>query len=509
MDRVRCVAIVDLGSNSFRLVVFRYEPGGAWTVWDEMREPVRLGEGMGPEVILRPEPIARALETTAMFAAFCRDMGVEDVLVAGTSALRRAANGAEVVAAVEGTGLPVRVLDEREEAHYGARAILGSTSVGDGYGLDMGGGSVQLMRLAGGTLSDSVSLPLGAVRVTEDHLPGARATRAQLKAIRHAVRDELWSAPWWSRADELPLAAIGGSVRNLAGAAQRAGGLPNGGVQGFELRLEQVEALVEELAAREVSERGALPGINPDRGDVILGAAVVLETLMRRGGFDALEVTEAGLREGLFFEHYLQAQSPATWPGVRAESVRNLQRRTGAEPEHAARVTRLALELYDGLVELGLRPAAHDGERELLEAAAALHDVGRTLGFDERHKHARHLILSDGLPGFSRRETALIALAVRYSAKGTPSAAELGPMAADGDDERLSLVAGVLRLAERLDRTRGGRVDGVEVSLAGDELLLDVRSAGGAEVERWSTATGSALLASALGRRVCVVAPAG
>ena len=238
MSGVRRTAVIDLGSNSFRLVVFRYEPGGAWSVWDEIREPVRLSAGMGADQVLQPEPVARALDTVRTFVAFCRQTGIEDVLAAGTSALRRAANGAEVVAEMEAAGLPVRILDEREEAYYGALAILNSTCVGDGLGLDMGGGSVQLMQLRGRALGESTSLPLGAVRATEDFLAG-EDQKAGIKALRREVRKRVAELDWFT-ADAGPLAGIGGSVRNLAAAAQRLHELPNGGVQGFSLTAEML-----------------------------------------------------------------------------------------------------------------------------------------------------------------------------------------------------------------------------------------------------------------------------
>ncbi|MDX6665720.1 MAG: exopolyphosphatase / guanosine-5-triphosphate,3-diphosphate pyrophosphatase, partial [Solirubrobacteraceae bacterium] len=412
---MRLTAVVDLGSNSFRLVVFRYEPGGAWAVWDEIREPVRLSAGMGPDQVLQPAPVARALETVQTFAAFCRQTGIEDVLAVGTSALRRAVNGPEVVSQMEAAGLPVRVLDEREEAYYGALAILNSTSVADGFGLDMGGGSVQLMQLSGGALGASVSLPLGAVRATEDFLGDDQ--KSGLKALRREVRGLVGELDWFAAAGG-PLAGIGGSVRNLSAAAQRLYELPNGGVQGFSLTTEMLGRLVEELSGRTIEERAAMPGINPDRGDVILAAAVVLETILEEGGFGAVEITEAGLREGVFYERYFDGREPPVHGDVGRASVRNLVLRHEPDVAHAERIAGHALALYDGLAaQAAITAVAAD--RRLLEAAALLHDIGRSVAFDNRHKHARYLILDEGLPGFARDEMNDVAQIVRYIPKGT------------------------------------------------------------------------------------------
>ncbi|MCW2991177.1 MAG: Ppx/GppA family phosphatase [Solirubrobacterales bacterium] len=488
---MRLTAVIDLGSNSFRLVVYRYEPGGAWMVWDEIRAPVRLSAGMGADQVLQPEPVARALDAVRTFVAFCRQTGIDDVLATGTSALRRAVNGAEVVATFEAEGLPVRILDGREEAYYGALAILNTTTVADGFGLDMGGGSVQLMQLTGRSLRESVSLPLGAVRTTEDFL-GGDDQKGGLKALRKEVRRAVAELDWFGAGDG-PLAGIGGSVRNLAAAAQRLHELPNGGVQGFSLTAEMVSAVVEELAGRSVDERRALTGINPDRGDVILAAAVVLETVLATGGFAAVEITEAGLREGLFFERYYDGRDPPVPEDVGRASVENLLARHEPDAEHARRVTRHALALYDGLArECAIDAPAAD--RRLLEAAALLHDVGRAIGFDNRHKHARYLILDEGLPGFARGDMNDVAQIVRFIPKGTPDA-----------DTRVELLAGVLRVAEQLERTRAGGIGAVTVEAGDDRVDVLVEAGQDATVGVWAAAHSTELLAGALGREVRVL----
>lgn len=489
---MRLTAVVDLGSNSFRLVVYRYEPGGAWAVWDEIRAPVRLGAGMGADGRLRPERVARALETVRTFVAFCRQTGIEDVQAAGTSALRSAANGAEVVAAMEAEGLAVRILDGREEAYYGALAILNSSTVTDGFGLDMGGGSVQLMRLRARDLAESVSLPLGAVRATEDFLAEGDQ-KSGLKALRKEVRNRIGELGWLD-AEEGPIAAIGGSVRNLAAAAQRLHELPNGGVQGFRLTTEMLGAVVDELAGRSIDERRELAGVNPDRGDVILAAGAVLAAVLEAGGFDAVEITEAGLREGMFFERHLADRSPPVAEDVGRAAVGNLMLRHGADVEHSERVAGHALAILDGLRAAGAVADA-DADRRLLQAAALLHDIGRAIAFDNRHKHARYLILDEGLPGFAREDMATIAQIVRYIPKGTP-----------GDDARVELLAGVLRVAEQLERTRARDVDGVAVSASADGVRIEVDARPGATVGLWAAAQATGLLAGALGRDVAVVA---
>src|SRR2546423_1020212 len=207
----------------------------------------------------------RALHTIEAYAHFCRASGlaVEDVLAVATSAIRDATNREEFLGrAVEVSGLPVRVLSREEEARYGYLAAVNSTTLVDGAMLDLGGGSVQLVGVAGRAARELGSWPLGAVRMTERFLPGEDpATKKQLKALRAHVRETLAEGAGWLPATGERLVGIGGTVRNLAAAAQRRAQLPSFGVQGFLLTRETPAETVAELAGMTPAQRPDLPGI--------------------------------------------------------------------------------------------------------------------------------------------------------------------------------------------------------------------------------------------------------
>jgi exopolyphosphatase/guanosine-5'-triphosphate,3'-diphosphate pyrophosphatase len=246
---------------------------------------------------------------------------------------------------------------------------------------------------------------------------------------------------------------IGGTVRNLAAAAQRAAGLPSNGVQGMVITEATLDELVRRLAALPASERSSVPGIKPARADLILAGAVVVQGAMRAGGFDRLETTEAGMREGVFFERLLAHRDTPLFGDVRHASVLNLAGRYDVDAAHTAHVAALALGMFDELARLGL----HDGdgnERELLWAACMLHDIGMSVDYDDHHKHSRYLILNGGLPGFAPVEVAIIAQAARYHRKGMPEPGPLAPLFGPRDAERLDRCAVLLRLAEDLERSR-------------------------------------------------------
>jgi exopolyphosphatase/guanosine-5'-triphosphate,3'-diphosphate pyrophosphatase len=295
-----------------------------WVREDERSAAVRIGEGLAASERLSEEGIARALTTLDGFAELCERRGLSEheIDAVATSAIRDAENGGEFLERVRlRTGLDVRVLSREQEARYGYLAAVHSTTLTDGCVLDLGGGSMQLVRVAGRMARESGSWRLGAVRMTERFLADdGPAKRSQCKALQAHVARKLERAPWLEVTGP-QMIGLGGTVRNLATAAERAAGLPDEEVQGFLLTQDTLDDLICRLAALPAAERGSIPGIKPARADIVLAGALVIQEVMRRGEFEALEVTGAGLREGIFFERRLighQAEVALASRGARA-----------------------------------------------------------------------------------------------------------------------------------------------------------------------------------------------
>jgi exopolyphosphatase/guanosine-5'-triphosphate,3'-diphosphate pyrophosphatase len=464
---------------------------------------------MGEEATLQPEPMDRALHTAAVFSSFLRASGVERVDTVATSAIRDAGNQDELLSQIgERTGLEVRVISGAEEAWYGYLAIVNSLAIRDGFGIDIGGGSVQIMRIDDRRLEEAESLRLGAVRVSEAYLDGEETSAKQIKALRKHVSRTLSEFEWWRDDDSRRLGGIGGTIRNLSAAAQKTLDLPPLDGQGFVLTRDLLEDLIDQIASKPVSKRGQIRGIKPDRADVILGGAVVLAAAMDHGEFDSLEVTEAGLREGVFFQHLLEDRDPPLIDDVRRESVINLAHRFRTDDVHVEHVARLSLQMFDSLREAGLHELG-DEERELLWAACMLHDIGVTIDYDDHHRHSRYLIESTGLPGYGPRELELIALITRWHRKGDPDSSEMGDLERKGDAARLMLLCGVIRLAEQLERSRDRSVASVELEQKDDRVLLKAITGGDPDsdpsVAIWSAQRNADVLAAAVDKEVEVV----
>jgi exopolyphosphatase/guanosine-5'-triphosphate,3'-diphosphate pyrophosphatase len=504
------LAVIDLGSNSFRLVVFTAGQGW-WKRTDEIHEPVRIGEGMLPTGRLGSEPIGRALATLDVFSHFCRasKLHEDSVDAVATSAIRDAQNAQEFLEqARERFGMPIRVLSREQEAHYGYLAAANSSTITDGCVLDLGGGSMQLVRVKDRLAVDSGSWRVGTVLMSERFLAAnGPAKRRQLQELREHVAEELAGAPWLEGAGSKGrrLVGIGGTVRNLGAAAQRAAALPSNGVQGVVIDREVLGELIARLAALPAAERASVPGVKPARADLFLAGALVVEGALQAGGFDGLEVTEAGLREGVFFERLLADRDPPLLDDVRRASVMNMAAQYQVDAEHTRHVAALALGMFDELAELGL----HDGdpgERELLWAACTLHDIGMSIDYDDHHKHSRYLILNGGLPGFTPVETAIIAQSARYHRKGMPAAGPMSELFGPGDIELLDRCAVLLRLAEDLERSRDQLVRATEMKLDDGVLELRLIADGESAVPRWAASREGDLFSRAFHRSLSVAA---
>ncbi len=500
----RRLAVIDLGSNSFRLVVFT-SGDGWWKRTDEIFEAVRIGEGLAATGSLGEGPIRRALATANVFAHFCAANGLaaDAIRAVATSAIRDAANAGDFLARAEQrTKLAIRVLSQQEEARYGYLAAVNSTTIADGCVLDLGGGSMQLVRVDGRLARESASFRLGAVRMTERFLPESRpAKRRELDTLRAHVAGKLSDLSWLGGAGRR-LVGIGGTVRNLATAAQRAAGLPSIGVQGMVVTREALEDLVDRLAALPPQERAEVPGIKSARGDLILAGAVVVAAVLEAGGFESMEATEAGLREGVFFEHHLDGEAPL-FEDVRRASVVNLAAQYHVDVAHTRHVAELALGLFDELAVAGLH-AGDPVERELLWSASVLHDIGMSIDYDDHHKHSRYLILNAGLPGYAPNEVAVIAQAARYHRKGMPEADDLAPVFAEGDQGRLYRLAALLRLAEDLERSRDQSVREAHIRVGRDGVELRIISAADLSVPRWAAQRETAVFERAFAARLTV-----
>lgn len=491
-------AIVDLGSNTARMVVYGYQPGEWYRLIDEIREPVRLGEGMGKGDSLAPAAIDRAAAALELYAHFAAATGLEPPRVIATSALRDAANAERFFARVRPLGLEIDVLSGADEAALGVRAVANSFAFDDAWVMDLGGGSAQVSEMRRRRCRQGTAHPLGAVRLTEAHLGHDPPQRSEIAAVERSAAARLGEVAAQIEAGAAPLVAMGGTIRNLARAVQKRRGHPLGRVHGYFLRRSDFEALMSRLLALPVSRRRRIGGIHPDRADVILAGGLVYRWLLRNAGRDGLWVSGYGVREGAFLERFLPP--PHLLSDVRRFSVDNLFRCYPQPQVHTANVRKLTRRIFDGLAAIHGFGAA---EAELLDFAASLHDVGMSVGYHNHHKHGAYLVETTHLlNGFQHRELALLSLLVRYHRKGVPRWGKWRDLAAPGDKKLLTRLAACLRLAEYLERARAGRVNDIRLRTSRKTATLELVASEEPVVEIWEARKHAPLFEQAFGRRL-------
>ncbi len=499
---MRNVAIIDLGSNTARLVALLYRPGYRYQLLDELREMVRLSEGMGAGGILRAEPFERGIEVLRTFRSYCDAVGVEEIRATATSAVRSARNGDSFVAAArERANLELDVLAGDSEARHGVLAVANSLALRDALVFDLGGGSLQLSHMADRRFAGGRAYPLGAVRTTEGLLASDPPRGKELKSLAKRVRELLEPS-----LDELPVGlpvvGMGGTLRNLANVVQGRNGYRPELLHGYRLPRVELEALVEELTAMPVAARRDVPGLNRDRADIIVAGGRVIVELLRLASADHVVISGQGLREGLFYPFLFPDEADNLSPDVREFSALNLMREYYDNPAHNLHVRHLACRLFDQLAPLhGLGRS----ERELLAAAALVHDIGMAVDYYSHHKHGMYLVMGRPLPGFDHREQVMVALLVRYHRRGTPADQGYGSVLAPGDLQRVRLLAGLLRTAEYLERAKAQRVRDVRCHIGDGYVQIEALSAAEADIEVREANGRSDLLAAALGAKVEVV----
>ena len=497
-DAPRRTAIIDLGSNSARVVVMNGSAGWSYHLEDEIREIVRLREGLTDDG-LAADAMTRGLFTLRLFKQFCDSLKVDHIVATATSAVREAQNGAQFLATVEREiGLSLRILDGDEEAYYGVLGALGAVGLENGVVVDIGGGSAQLSQVRGRRFVRGQALTLGALALTERFVKTDPIGKTELQAVQLEINRQLDGVAWLH--DERgPIVGLGGTIRNLAKieAARQKFPLPN--INGFCLTLDALDQTIEQLCELPLAQRRRIAGLSRDRADIILPGALVIRAILQRLNQDELLISGSGLREGLFFEEFWRDLPHPVAPDLRAFSVLNLARFFDYQAAHASHVQFLSGRLFDQLAPLHEMGAL---ERQWLMAAATLHDIGTAIRYNDHHKHSQMLITSNGLPGFSPREVAIIALLTRYHRKGTPDAGEFASLLQKDDAEKLRHLAAILRVSEYLERGRSGVVRDVQVRFDKKQLTLTL-IAQNAEVETWVTQrNGTDLMEAAFGRAV-------
>jgi exopolyphosphatase/guanosine-5'-triphosphate,3'-diphosphate pyrophosphatase len=341
------------------------------------------------------------------------------------------------------------------------------------------------------------------VRVTEGFLKSDPATSKEQKRLQAHLHEQFTAIPWFRMKQGQQLIGEGGTLRLIGRLVQKQIGYPLDTLHGYTVTRADVERVRDQLAALSVTERGMLAGMKGDRADISLGGTTVVAEAMDACGAESMTISSQGLREGLFYERFLFGSGDPIFENVRQSSVLNLAHLYRFQEKHAEHIAHLTLSMFDQLPKD--QTICGPVERELLWAASMLHDIGVSVDYHDHHKHSAYLILNAGLPGYTHREIALIALMARYHRKGRPGLDEFTKLMGPDDDKRLAQLCALLRLAEQMDRSRDGVVKDVELKLDGDRVLMSVIFRGDEQVAVWALERHVEVFEQAFGLKLQVI----
>lgn len=504
------IAIIDLGTNTFHLLVIELS-GRSYRVLEKHKESVQLGRGGLGSGIMAPDAYKRGLSALQKFQKILHSRKVTHTLAYATSALRSASNGPQFVEeAFHKSGIRVRIINGYEEAvliYEGVRHGVQLPAGQDCLFMDIGGGSVEFV--VGDRRYPKLvrSLNLGGARLLEHLQPHDPMTADDIARAEQYLAEQLDPL-----LDEIASFGItqmvgsSGSFETLGTlvAGMRGQYLNSDSVNAYQFSVADYLRLHHSMLPLERKDRLALPGMDPVRVDMIGVGSLMVKYVVERLGIQSVLVSTFALKEGILFNFLAERhETPLHTPSevsVRSSAVLALAERYKYDPVHARQTVVLAHQLFDQLASLH-----HYGteERELLEYAALLHDIGHFIDRSGHHKHSQYIVLNTPLPGFSSDELLLLSNLVRYHRKSMPSPEHLHfNLLYKEDKQKVMILGGILRIAVNLDRAHRALVQRVEVNPTGRKLEITAYAPEDIELEVVAARTATDMLQHALERKV-------
>lgn len=502
------LCVIDMGTNSFHAIVFDAFPNGTFEVVDRLKEVVALGEGGFTTHRLTDEAQERGLAALHHIRAMADAHGVADYVACATSAVREAENGGEFIERVrDEAGLYVRTITGEAEAALIYEAVRHEVDLSEPSLLvDIGGGSAEFILADRDGVHFTASLKLGAARLSEQFVTTDPVDADEFRRLRAHVRREL--GPVFRAAHEhgvRRMVGSSGTLQTIAAMVAAAYG-EAGRIFDYVFDAANVRRTTKMLMLSTRAQRRRMPGMQEQRVDQIVAGAIVLDVVLKDLGIRRFEVSASALREGIVIDfverNYKWIRRLAPFRDVRRRSVYDLAIRLRWDEPHARHVARLALQLFDRTAPLHGRG---ERERELLEYAAVLRDVGYAISRRSHHKHSLYVIKNADLKGFAPDEVAIIANVARYHRAGLPSERHADYARLAEPDRRLvNELASLLRLANGLDRSHFQNVTHLDAVLTDDALRLTIRTKADPQLDVWAARRGASLFRRTFERSLTV-----
>ncbi len=478
------IGIIDLGSNTARLVIVDLFTENHYMVVDELKESVRLGQDMDRDGFLKPQRIAETIKTLKMFKKLCDARGVDRIIAVGTAAVRRAKNQNSFLDEIRvSCNMTIRVLSEEEEALLVYRGVINSMDIPKGVILEIGGGSTKIIYYNRRNVLGYANLPFGAVTLT-DLFASDASPEESASHVEEFFTEQLKKLPWLSELDpEVQMIGVGGSFRNLFKINKLIRKYPLDTAHNYKLTTEDFQSIYDTLRVLDVDKRKKIKGLSPARADIMPAAMAIIKAFVSYTGIEKFTIGGCGLREGLMVNQALPITVEKPISDVLSYSLDRYVKYYGCDSKHVEHVMQLAIQLFKQLRVLHKFPRQY---LKILKIAAALHDCGERVQYDNHAKHSCYTILNSRLYGALHREIVVAAfVAGCHNKEDIPMNewVKYKDIVLEEDLDAVKKLGVLLRIAESLDRTHCGVVTGVNCDVLGDSVIMKTIVTGDAALE--------------------------
>lgn len=498
------LAAIDVGSNAIRLAIASVDDKGKLDLIHTAREPVRLGADVFANREISNKRLVEAMDAFLKFRKLINSEKAKSIRAVGTSALREASNREYVINQIaKASEITIEPISGDEEARLVHLAVTSSVKLSRKLALlvDIGGGSVEVSLANEREILVTESFATGTVRLLqmlEQKKRGDRVFRRLVQAYLNVADTRLKKEI--GKHKIAFCIATGGNVESLGDLGVQFCRRKNN----TSLTTDDLDTILTRLESQSYEERMRKFKLRPDRADVIIPAAIVLQNVIQQAGIDRILIPRVGVKDGLLVDMVSKlhkVEEPLYHLQVTSYS-RLIGRKFDYDAEHSMRVARIALDLFDSTRRLHrLGPK----ERILLEVAGLLHDIGYYIGMTDHHKHSYYLIRASPIIGLSDVQREIVATIARYHSRALPKPGHK-------EYEELSIeqrtivnrLGPLLRLAEALDREHAGKVKRFRITVGEDKLRLRLMGRGGLLLERWAVARNSAWFEKVYKRKVIV-----
>lgn len=469
------IAIIDIGSNSARLVITQMYKSGAYNMVYNQKETLRLSQKLDKSGKLTALAFTETIECMQSFASMCTLFHTDKIIAVATAAIRNAPNGEKLVSDVKlATGIDLEIISGETEAYMSYLGTINTLNINNAIIFDLGGGSTELILVQNRKMVDSISLPIGCVNLTSTFKTKNKITPAVYAQMRKVIAVQLNKAPW-IKASGLQLIGVGGTARAIGKMEQKRVKYFTSKIHNYQFAIQNFKNTFKQLLTTSFAERKQIPGLSSERADIILAGASIVKGLADRSKTKKMIISGCGLREGLFLAHYTAANNTPLIPeNILTDSCENALKMYTPDSEHSRHVTSLALTMYDSWKPLH---KLDDTWRHLLETASLLHDIGITINYYSHARHSGYMIENAKLFGLTHKEQVLTSLIAAWhngisrsylrnkQYKGSLTALDL---------KKAGMAALLLALAESLDYSQTNQISKINPEISKKAAILNL-----------------------------------